>query len=1510
MKKTTIIIASAILSCTAASVNLAGKTQDVPLGEAGSSGGAGSAMGFLIYDENLPVGWHSFPLTDASRLTTIKQTDAVSAGAMAKDVYYAQTYTPGPVPLAWNTVDVTTGELTKLVDCDEDAPLYVDMTYDYADKKLWAIAHSGGLSTMLCEVNTSDGTPLSTVYIPDKWLMTLACSYDGEIYALCNDGYLYKFDKNSGQFGQVGHTEWDIDYMQSMEFDHSTGKLYWAGCTSYSSCLYSIDTETGEAEYISPIGVDGEITGLYIPFSLAASGAPAEVVDFVVYNSSHGQDITLNLVLPESKVDGTVLESISGLTLEVDNEVFKSWTDREVELKPGAAMNLDLQVSEGFHTFKVYATNGAGNGLPVYYKTFIGEDLPASPANMKVKVDGEIVTISWDKVTSGKQGGYIDGSTLVYTVKRQPDDVIIAESTGALYCSDHADVMKVVSYEVLASTAKGSGVASVFGPVVIGSYVEAPYSCGFDNDDQTLMWSIVDGNDDGYSWQRIESYSNGNYMKMGANSQNVDDWLISPPVKLEAGKAYKIVYDDWCLNPSYPAVYDLTMGRGNPADGQVLVLKSVTVDKYSPSRNYVYLPDITETGTYSFGFHANWPAGYNTLYVADVNIVENTAARLTATVTDGVSPLAGAVVEFGPDKTKYVADAEGRIEVVEIEAGTYTVAVSLFGYESEQMELTFGPLEHKQVEIILDGVEKGTVSGRVLDNNGNGLPDASVYLHGYDEYMAVTDRDGYFLIEGAYRKGCYALDVHALNYESVTVDAGELAETNEIPDVSLKEKLIAPDNVSHDYDREKVELSWDAPVDRAATFRYDDGTDNYVHNMELSDVSEYTVVGVIYDTPAVFTSMSWNVWDTNKYAETVDVIVFDLDENGQPVNRILYEENGLESDNYCWHSCQFRHPIVAPRGAFFALRGDARLCMDSGGEDAGYPYFPDKMMYTLDYRTEPFTSRLSWGDPVFRGNLTLRAEGKPFGAPRLVKSLADGELASPDALFDVFRLLEGDENSEGDWSKLTSEPVAGQTFADSGWAGVAKGRYRYAVKAVYSDGYSSYPAFSGMVPRQLTSAVELTFTTNASGESAAGAKITLVGNDNSNSYVAEVADDGTARMSGVWEGSYKLTCAKKGFVTLEKDVEVSGEADYAETLSLTEDIQAPANLLVEETGNPDERLLRWNVVEGLFEDFEGHEDWTVNSPGEIGWSYIDGDGYNTYASPNYEFPNMRDPMAFIIINPSRTDGSMIDGGFMDTHSGERVMVSFATSNGEVNNDFFISPALDMATDFVVSFWARCYDERRYPETLRVGYSVSGCEADDFEWVGEPVTVANEEWKQFIVNLPKEARYVALNYISQDKYYVAIDDVFIGSADKIPGDEASSVIRKAAGEPLRYEVYLDGEKLTETTETQYLLGNLATGDHVAGVKSCYASGTTEMTTASFTISKSGIEAADAALKESVTVNGNQILVKTAIGSVVRICGVDGTEIASVVASDGHFEICLSSGVYVVSTHVSNTKIVIR
>ena len=67
--------------------------------------------------------------------------------------------------------------------------------------------------------------------------------------------------------------------------------------------------------------------------------------------------------------------------------------------------------------------------------------------------------------------------------------------------------------------------------------------------------------------------------------------------------------------------------------------------------------------------------------------------------------------------------------------------------------------------------------------------------------------------------------------------------------------------------------------------------------------------------------------------------------------------------------------------------------------------------------------------------------------------------------------------------------------------------------------------------------------------------------------------------------------------------------------------------------------LQWNnpePMDGYFDDFEGHSDFVINSPGSVGWDYLDIDNANTYTWSATSFPNQGAKMSFIVFNVAET----------------------------------------------------------------------------------------------------------------------------------------------------------------------------------------------------------------------------------------------------------------------------------
>lgn len=233
--------------------------------------------------------------------------------------------------------------------------------------------------------------------------------------------------------------------------------------------------------------------------------------------------------------------------------------------------------------------------------------------------------------------------------------------------------------------------------------------------------------------------------------------------------------------------------------------------------------------------------------------------------------------------------------------------------------------------------------------------------------------------------------------------------------------------------------------------------------------------------------------------------------------------------------------------------------------------------------------------------------------------------------------------------------------------------------------------------------------------------------------------------------------------------------------------------------NNKEVKLTWlspEKLDGYFDDFENHTDFAVNSPGSIGWTYVDADNKNTYTWQACSFPNMGGKMAFIVMNAAETTPAVIENPNYTPFSGEKMLVDFCAIDAP-NNDFLISPQLNFDRDFHISFRARSYTvTANIPaERIKVGYSVSTMRPSDFTFVNEgDYLELPAEWTLVDYTIPKEAKYVCVNCVSNDAFMLMIDDIFIGTNNVRP---AIAPMFASSLNPLKgFNIYRNGVKVND------------------------------------------------------------------------------------------------------------------
>ncbi|HOZ29402.1 MAG TPA: C25 family cysteine peptidase, partial [Bacteroidales bacterium] len=71
------------------------------------------------------------------------------------------------------------------------------------------------------------------------------------------------------------------------------------------------------------------------------------------------------------------------------------------------------------------------------------------------------------------------------------------------------------------------------------------------------------------------------------------------------------------------------------------------------------------------------------------------------------------------------------------------------------------------------------------------------------------------------------------------------------------------------------------------------------------------------------------------------------------------------------------------------------------------------------------------------------------------------------------------------------------------------------------------------------------------------------------------------------------------------------------------DCESPTNLIIDDV-SATTHTLTWDAPSGsnvIFDDIESHTAFTINSAGDVPWTFIDGDATTTYSISNYEFTN-------------------------------------------------------------------------------------------------------------------------------------------------------------------------------------------------------------------------------------------------------------------------------------------------
>lgn len=1106
------------------------------------------------------------------------------------------------------------------------------------------------------------------------------------------------------------HNAYYPEGYNTMTYDETTGLLYAivseeqmkAGVKSMHTYLVSIDPVSFAYNTIFEFPSHQNYAGLYVMPATVDREAPKGVTDLSVnFPTIASLEGTVSFTAPTQSVKGTKLSENLSVIIQVGDTEYAI-----KDIAPGSKVTSPAYTFPyGKQTIKVTTANSADRGECVEIEAFAGEDLPAAVTSLTLDTDGEHPMITWEAPATGANGGKIDPSSLRYKVTRQPDNTeLVTDLTATQYVDEaYTPALEAISYVVTPKTSAGYGEPASTSKAVLGGEWTVPVTESFDSQDDFDLWTIVNANG-GATWQYSAADKTVQYKYDDINRLPGDDWLISPAIRLEAGKKYTLSYEYRGLYSGMKESFDVALGTSLKPEHMTTQLASHTDVGTGKKRNSL-LFTVPSDGKYHLGVHATSPAYQYILEIDNITIDllqgSAPAAATDMTVTPADRGALSATVQLSLPQT----DVDGNQL-----AGDLSVSVTRSG--STTPVYTDSSLTPGAIVSFTDNVDKSAVydySATVTNLAGSGPEAIASAFIGTDvpdavENLIITeDAEGHpSLSWSAPTKGRNGgwFDSSKLTY-NVYRYFGDLA-------------LIA--------DKTTALTATDSGLDISGNQQFVSYVVTPYAGIDAGRAIEspYMLAGAPYDAPIhegfAKADMTWYPWISVtdrplKQAWTLDAV-------GQQFSCSDYDaNNGLATFHSAGESEKgvgswFESPKInlkslsSPRLSFALYLSDSPV----GNESVqpfisieGDEYFP---------LCEPISRNSGNGWKLFSVALPETAIQSKWVRVAF-KGVTDG---IADIYLDAVSIAERPE------SPIRIDKIAGSS-------------------KVAVDNPTSFDIYLTNVDSEASSASTLQLTAT----SASAVTLHVESLNPGESRVVE----GVLIFTELGEQSFTATIgtssASHNVICVEP------------TMPLVTDLEA----------NRDGAsvLLNWQAPSprGTTPDsFESYRSWAIDGIGD--WTMHDLDLDETYyinaknllpQAPD-DYPNSTAPKAWQVCDAQELCINEWPQG--TPHSGQKMLMAMANVN-YVNDDWAVSPRLNGEAQRI-SLYAKAFTSAGTPaERLQVLYSESGTEPSCFSPLhASDYLNITDGWTPLEFDLPEGTKHFALRCVSDGAFALFVDDI--------------------------------------------------------------------------------------------------------------------------------------------------------
>ena len=1153
----------------------------------------------------------------------------------------------------------------------------------------------------------SDIAPLENNFV------AIGITSKGVMYGVDALADLYIIDKATAAVTLVGPTGLNfVDatgsyYGMSGDIDPSDDTFFMNAidASNLNTGLYFIDLETGAA---TQQGYDtGQIFNLMTPPAAIEGGVPAKPENVTLEVDGSTANAIVKFTVPTTTYDG------GELTGEVSYEV----TQNGQVLAEGTAQPGDEVVAnvvanaEGQQFFTVVLSNAAGKSPLATIGAWIGLDIPSAVTDLEFNLEENVATVSWNAPEAGIHGGY--QGDLCYNVYRivNDDKVKVAEAITETTFTEELEIgsLSVYKYAVEALNANYTGALVYSDGVIEGDAFQVPYSALM-TEEGFNFFTTFDGNGDGRTW----SYMNNQFYMTYSYDGDNDDWLITPPIYLEAGKSYAFNVNAQKNSEYYFERFEVKMGNAANPEAMTTTIVEPTDLSFTPEDYGSEVIRVEESGNYYFGIHS----------ISDYDQFNTLVNSIT--VDFGLEPVSPKAVE----NLTVTPDAKGALKA-EVKFTAPTLNIGEEAIEGDVIAKIYRDDEVIAEQTVAPGAEVSYLDEEVP--------------YGAHVYQVVP----------------FVGENRGVKSEKVSVFVGM-----DVPDaVTVTETLNPAPN--------RVHLAWtEANKGVNGGIVLPEETYYLVYDLPL-DEQGYLMMGEMVDSLFAETSTDfaaatetgegtlgyWGVMPGNQQAGAGSLSIGSMF-IGQPMTLPFFED-------YAGQTLAANSLVYFRSSNLDDYTGGLQWAKESSDGDGSCLNFvstvPESWI-NMSY------GKLNAANGAL--NPVILFDYKLDNAANNAQVIIDNQKGKRDVI-DLPNKGEGWQLGKVDLKEYASEdyivPYLGVNFVEAGNMLIDN------IMMIDQLEYNLVASIEAPEKVEAGQNAKVNVTVLNLGVNAANNYVVRVFADDEELALDGAKFDEIAPLaSRSFTANFRediFTDAKdvKLKVVVEYDLDLDPDDNVDETVISvkTASLAGPENVTASVKDNGVH--VAWSVPEvSITEKTEDFEDTDVFVPfstggidatnhyGNLGdWSLYDGNGILVYSFQNYSYPNDRGPLAWQVMNAPMVDPEFAEN--MGAASGDQYLQSRCTGYEEITetDHWLISPQLP-GSEQTISFNVRVITDQYGVETYEVLASSNGISPSDFTVV-QSFSADNTEWSNVEVTLPAGTKYFAIRHTSNDIFGLMIDD---------------------------------------------------------------------------------------------------------------------------------------------------------